>query len=278
MFQSTWIRRFVLVLSFFIGSKTFATDINFDFKCNCHRLVNGQELGFEGFQIEFFEHWKISDQFVSAEPNSAYVGVLTFTADHSNNFVTSDPGLHVGTKSWARWIAGLRRIFPGDKIHGGYSVEGSTIPWGHIYFFFRNDSLQWQAVDDCAPTSLGMQVHADGKKLVFEADKCPDGNAPKETPKPKDAFIINAKAEFYSKRQPLETLNATTPRKPIKVEEIEFKPNKLTCGESTEATLAPPDDAEFVVVDFQTDTDRSLKSPGAMRVWVQVPLRARNEK
>jgi len=218
---------------------TFATDYNFEYAYTCH--VSSGVNGFNGFRLESQSAYHIVDSYFDVNANST-----GWPQQPAPTFNSATNGLDQDFFN----ANSLFLFHSGDLVHVGVSyAEKSTIqPYG---YFLRVQT----EVPDCMPLLVNFSMHTESGTMSFT-----DANSVPVT-------VESDQAEYYEEHQPLASLNAHSPRKPLSTVALDL-PTTLAPGQEVFAHLRPPSGAKFVVVALAA---RVGDQEHIWRMWAQYP-------
>jgi hypothetical protein len=247
---------------------SLGTDFNIDATIVniCHPPYNGVGFGFVGLG--------------NPQPTATYFsltpgpGNLTFGTSSScwpAGFDLPDvQGFSGDNESWIENCG--RQLFAGDLVHVGFSSTQPNVTGNGVWPLELQNPNQspsiYQPDFSCGEPTPEIFIHTKDKSLTLEN---PCTNAiPTNLRQP--LYLSGGAVEYYTKHQPLKTLNSSTVRHPLKIDKVNFPTTPLQPCDSTTVPYDPPQKAHFIVLVFSIDTDSCTNRPSRSRAWAEFPL------
>jgi hypothetical protein len=235
------IRRILVAAVMLAGQAALAANFNIDVQSNC-------TLPHHGIRFTLDPH-----TFISIPTPGHYDTYMTVNGSTGNWTVpeavtNQDPSDTGPVQVWLTSTVGSDKINPGDWVHAGFSTTPATMT-------VHCTMLEWMdlngiVTDGCKPMISKCQIHVSGKQIYFDYD---------------NAFTSTVVFEYYADHQELATLNSTTKRSPMTIQQV----REPKTAASFDLPLNPPAGAKYIVADV------SLKNPAdgqTARYWAEFPL------
>ena len=195
------------------------------------------------------------------------LGSTCYAPSFNNSLVSGIMG-----QDYESWIAaGGAQLYPGETVHVGFSTSVQHVGGNGLYLLWRATDLpvRYQLVSGCGSPVPYVEIHTEGKSLTF-SNSCV-GNDPFKGPQ--TMYLSGGRIEFYSKHQPLKSLNSQTKRHPLKITALDLPVNPLQRCEFATVPYDPPQDAHYIVVIFNIDSEACASRPSASQAWAEFPLK-----
>jgi hypothetical protein len=167
----------------------------------------------------------------------------------------------VGGNTLLRWSNPNNVVAPGQIAHVGFTVSGtSNVNILSVRWLFNGAAAA--CIHQC---SLGTHViGGQGATVAYENNTTQCASVQR--------YAGQMTVEWHATEVPLENLNASASRSPLRTDVIPNAPVLLQPGETAPVSLqTAPAGANFAVISYKVSSSPTLTGPDVTTDWVQVP-------